>query len=67
MSDATAWSTCNEKHFIDSLGTHGITRTSVKRLLECYIRAARKRTEWGDIIPEVAIRYAEARLRAEFS
>lgn len=67
MSDATAWSTCNERHFIDGLGTHGITRPSVKRLLEGYIRAARNRVEWGDIIPEVAIRHAEARLRVEFS
>ena len=66
MSDS--WATQQELTFLKNLGTyregHEITPMRLK-LLANYVKAARKRVDWGNVNGEKVIRFAENQLAEE--
>jgi len=61
----TGWSTKNEIEFITGLGSFGPGKNrDVVKCLKGYIKAAKHRSEWGDINKQQAVRTAEAMLHA---
>ena len=65
---AESWATQHEVTFLKNLGRHreGHEVIPMRRtLLENYVKAARKRADWGDVNSEKVIAFAEAQLAEE--
>ena len=59
------YTTADEASFIDNLGRQSVDGKVLGplKVVEEYIKAANKRTNWGDIDGHAAIDYAKGRLR----
>ena len=63
-----SWATQQEVTFLKNLGRHreGHEIIPMRRtLLENYVKAARKRADWGNVNSEKVIAFAEAQLAEE--
>jgi len=63
-----SWATQQELTFLKNLGRHreGYEIIPMRRkLLENYVKAARKRADWGNVNSEKVIAFAEAQLAEE--
>jgi hypothetical protein len=63
-----SWATQQEVTFLKNLGRHREGHEIIpmrRRLLENYVKAARKRADWGNVNSEKVIAFAEAQLAEE--
>ena len=69
MDEKTRWGTLDEIRFVEGAGMWSERRESTlerrRRMLEGYLKAARKRQEWGEIDKERVIRRVEELLGRE--
>lgn len=56
------WNTTDEIRFIKTMGTHIDSRLPRKVLLQGYLNASKKRTDWGDVEGWQAIEFAKFEL-----